>query len=35
MDVLTEKRNLDSIISDIVRNLKFKNHKMDLAGSAH
>ena len=34
MDVLTEKRKLDSKISDIVNNLKFKNHKMNLAGSA-
>ncbi len=34
MDVLNEKRKLDSKISDIVNNLKFKNHKMNLAGSA-
>ena len=34
MDVLHEKRKLNSRIHDIVKKLKFKNSKMNLAGSA-
>ena len=34
MEVLAEKRKLDGKIYDIVQHLKFKNHKMNLAGSA-
>ena len=34
MDVIREKRKLNSYIHDIVKKLKFKNYKTNIAGSA-
>jgi hypothetical protein len=34
MDVIQEKRKINSYINDIVKKLKFKNYKINLAGSA-
>ena len=34
MDVLTEQRKLNGTVYDVVKHLKFKNHKLNLAGSA-
>ena len=35
MDVLTEQRKLNGTVYDVVKHLKFKNHKLNLAGSAN
>ena len=35
MDVLTEKRKLNARIHDIIKRIKFKNYKLNLAGSAN
>ena len=34
MDVIHEKRKLNSYINDIIKKIKFKNYKINLAGSA-
>ena len=34
MDVVHEKRKLNSYINDIIKKIKFKNYKINLAGSA-
>lgn len=34
MDVIQEKRKINSFVNDVVKKLKFKNYKINLAGSA-
>ena len=34
MDVLTEQRKLNGTVYDVVKRLRFKNHKLNLSGSA-
>ena len=34
MDVTQEKRKINSYINDVVKKLKYKNYKINIAGSA-